>query len=90
MMLMSSCLRKLIGFLLCDVAIGEAIGLHTTLEWVSNLKFDNVNFALDSHKVVDSFQTSVDDNSDFGSIINACRQLFQDSFQNFDVEFNRR
>jgi ribonuclease HI len=75
---------------LCDVAIGEAVSLHTTLEWVSDLQFDNVDFALDSKKVVDSFHTCVVDNSEFGCIINACRQLFYDRFQNSHVEFNRR
>jgi len=57
---------------LCDVAIGEAVGWHEAMEWVSNLQFDNVDFALDSHKDVDSFHTCVDDNynNEFSCIIN--------------------
>ncbi|AES99011.1 hypothetical protein MTR_5g075610 [Medicago truncatula] len=73
---------------LCEVTIGEAVELHTALQWVSNLRFDNVDFVLDS--VVDSFHTKVVDDSGLGCIITACRQLFQDSFQNSHIEFNRR
>jgi hypothetical protein len=39
---------------------------------------------------VDSFHTRVDDDSELGCIITACRQIFQDGFQNSHVEFNRR
>lgn len=56
---------------LCDVVIGETIGLHTTLQWVYDLQFDIVDFVLDSQQVVDSFHTGVDDHSEFGCIINA-------------------
>ncbi|RHN69303.1 hypothetical protein MtrunA17_Chr3g0123221 [Medicago truncatula] len=73
-----------------SVTIGEAVGLHTALQWISDLQFDNVDFALDSKQDVDSFHTGVDDDNELGCIITACRQLFQDSFQNSHVEFNRR
>jgi hypothetical protein len=33
---------------LCDVTIGEAVRLHTALQWVSDLQFDKVDFVLDS------------------------------------------
>jgi hypothetical protein len=33
----------------CDV---DATSLFTTLDWVANLQFDNVDFVLDSKKVV--------------------------------------
>jgi hypothetical protein len=72
---------------LCDVAIGETVVLHTTLQWVSDLQFDNVDFVLDSQQVVDSFHTGVDDNSKFDCIINAT--LFQDSFHNSKRQANR-
>jgi len=75
---------------LCDVTLGEAVGLHTTLQWVSDLQFDNVDFVLDSQQAVDSFHTEVDDDSELGCIINVCRQLFLDRFQNSHFEFNRR
>jgi len=49
---------------LCDTDVGEAVKLHTTLEWVSDLQFDNVDFALDSKKVVDFVNSHVDDDSE--------------------------
>jgi len=75
---------------LYDVDVREAIGLHTTLQLVSDLQFDNMNFALDSKRVVDCVNSNVYDISEFGCIISACRRLLENSFQNFHVEFNRR
>jgi hypothetical protein len=75
---------------LCDVAVGEAIGFHTALKWMSDLHYDNVDFALNSKIVVDHFRSYVEDDSEFGCIMHACRQLFENSFQNSHVEFNRR
>jgi hypothetical protein len=40
---------------LCDIDLGETVGLHTTLE-----------FALDAKKIVDAVRTSVEDSSEFG------------------------
>jgi len=64
--------------------------LHTALEWLSNQQFDNVDFALDCKKVVDCVHSNLDDSSEFGCIITACKQLLVDKFQNSHVEFNRR
>jgi len=75
---------------LCDVEVGEAAGLHTTLDWISNQQFDNVDFVLDCKKVVDCNHSSLDDSSEFGCIINACKHLLENRFQNSHVEFNRR
>ena len=58
---------------LCDVAVGEAIGFHTALKWMADLHYDNVNFALDSKIVVDHFRSSLDDDSEFGCIMHACK-----------------
>jgi len=58
---------------LCDVVIGETVGLHTILQGISDLQFDNVDFVLDSQWVMDSFHTCVYDNSEFGCINNICR-----------------
>jgi len=76
-------LQKLIGFppLRCCNRRGSSVTYDTTI--------DNVDIVLDSHQVVDSFHTCVNDNSEFDCIINACRQLFQDSFHNSHVEFNK-
>jgi len=75
---------------LCDIDVGEAVGLHTVLDWVSNLQFDNVDFALDPKRVVDCVNSCIDDSSEFGCIISACKQLLVDRFQKSHVEFNRR
>jgi len=65
---------------LCDVDVGEAIGLHTILQWESDLQFNNVDFAHDCKRVVDHVNSDVDDNSEFGCIIAACRRLLYNSF----------
>jgi hypothetical protein len=66
---------------LCDVDIGEALGPHTELEWVVAIHFDNVDFPLDSKRVVDQFKSNIVDNSEFRCIISACRQLLDNSFR---------
>jgi len=48
---------------LCDVEVGEAVGLHTTLDWISNQQFDNVDFVLDYKKFVDCVNSSLDDSN---------------------------
>jgi len=75
---------------LCDIDVGEAVGLHTALDWLSNQQFDNVDFVLDCKRVVDCVNSSLDDSSEFGCIITACKQLLVDRFQNSHVEFSRR
>jgi hypothetical protein len=76
---------------LCDNVVGEVVGFHTTLKWMADLHYDNVDFALDSKVVVDHFKSSVEDDSEFGCTMYACKQLFENSFQNWShVEFNRR
>jgi len=75
---------------LSDIEVGEAVGLHTTLDWISNQQFDNVNFVLDCKRVVDCVNSSLDDSSEFKCIITACKQLLEYRFHNSHVEFNRR
>jgi len=53
--------------------VGEAGGLHRTLDWISNQQFDNVDFVLDCKKVVDCFNFSLDDSSEFECIITVCK-----------------
>jgi len=66
------------------------MGLYTTLEWVANLQFDNVDFVIDSKKVVDYFRTCIDDSIEFGCIMYACQHMFQNSLQNSFIEYSRR
>ncbi|KEH42726.1 hypothetical protein MTR_1g074240 [Medicago truncatula] len=40
---------------LCDVDVGEAVGLHTTLQWVVNLHYDDVDFVSDSKTLMSSY-----------------------------------
>jgi len=76
--------------LMSDVDVGEPVGLHTTLQWVSDLRFGNVDFTLDFKRVVDHVNSDVDDSSEVGCIISTCRRLLHNSFLNSHVEFNRR
>jgi len=66
------------------------VSLHMMLDWIIDLKIDNVNFALIQKNVVDQFKSGIEDNSEYGCIISACKHLFQNNFQNSYVEFNRR
>jgi len=75
---------------LCDIDVGEVVGLHTALDWISNQQLDNVDFALDCKRVVDCANCSIDGNIEFGCIINGSKQMLADRFQNSHVEFNRR
>jgi len=57
---------------------GEDVVLHTTLNWIAY--YDNVDFALDSKKVVDQFKSNIEDNNVFGCIIYVCKNLFHNMF----------
>ena len=75
---------------LCDVNVGEVVGIHTTLQSAADLHYDHVDFVLDSKSVVERFNSNLVDSSELGCIIQACRQLFGCNLQNSHVEFNRR
>jgi len=72
------------------VDVGEALGLHTALQWLSDMQIDNVDFKTDSKVTVGAFLSTRNDPSDFGCIISSCRSLFSSSFSNSKVEFVRR
>jgi len=72
------------------VRVGEALGLYHALEWLSDMKFDNVDFVTDSKITYDAFHSHKDDVSEFGNIISACQTLFFTHFTNSRVEFTRR
>jgi len=61
---------------LCDVDVGEVVGLHTALQWMADLHYDHVDFVLDSKYVVERFNPNLVDSSELGCIIQVCRQLF--------------
>ncbi|XP_058747206.1 uncharacterized protein LOC131620218 [Vicia villosa] len=72
------------------VAIGEAIGLLTTIKWVINLGFDNMDFELDAKQVVDDVNSVKPNDSDFGAIVDDCKRLITLFFRNSHVKFVRR
>jgi hypothetical protein len=75
---------------ICDVRIGEALGLLSTLKWVYDLNLGPVDFELDSKLVVDNFHSNKQDVTEFGEIIAHCRRLFSLFYNNSSVEFTRR
>jgi len=73
-----------------SVDVGEALGLHSAIQWLSDMQFDNVDFATDSKVTSDAFLSTRNDVSEFGCIISSCRLLFRNYFSNSRVEFVRR
>jgi len=42
----------------CEVHVGEALGLLSVLEWVHQLHLGPIDFELDAKKLVDSFSSA--------------------------------
>jgi ribonuclease HI len=76
----------------CNVAVdvGEALGLHSALQWFSDMQMNNVDFETDSKLTADAFCSTRNDLSEFGCIVSSCRSLFSTFFSNSRVEFVRR
>ena len=72
------------------VEVGESLGLFHALQWMNDMKFDNIDFVVDSETTTDAFHSRRTDISEFGNIIDTCRNLFATSFTNSRVEFSRR
>ena len=84
-------LAKVVSFpCIYSVDVGEALGLHSAMQWLSDMQFDNVDFETDSKITRDAFHSTRDDISEFGWIISSCRPLFNSSFTTSRVEFARR
>jgi len=84
-------LAKVVSYpCLYSVDVGEALGLHSALQWLSDMQFDNVDFETDFKLTCDAFHDNRDDTSEFGCIISSCRSLFSSFFTNSKVEFVRR
>jgi hypothetical protein len=75
---------------MCEVHVGEALGLLSALEWVHLLNLGHVDFELDAKRVVDSFKSQNSDATEFGNVINSCKTLFSNLYENSSVEFVRR
>jgi ribonuclease HI len=72
------------------VAVGEALGLFHAIQWMQDMQFNNIDFELDSKVTRDAFHSRHTDNTEFGSIMKACREMFSAHFTNSRVEFIRR
>lgn len=70
--------------------VGEALGLFHAIQWMQDMQFNNVEFELDSKVTKDAFHSHHSDNTEFGSIMKACMEMFYVHFTNSRVEFARR
>jgi len=75
---------------LVSVDVGEALGMHSVLQWLSDVQFDSVDFETDSKLTSDAFLSNRNDTFEFGCIISSCCSLFTSFFSNSGVEFVRR
>ena len=73
---------------MCSVPVGEALGLLYALEWLSDMGFDNVDFALNSMLTTNAFNQHCVDVTKFGQVLSACRCLFKTNFTDSKVEFH--
>ena len=75
---------------LCEVHVGEALGLLSAMDWVHLLQLGTVDFEMDAKRVVDSINYSHTDVTEYGNIISNCKTLFSQFYENSCVEFVRR
>jgi len=75
---------------LCEVHIGEALGLLSALDWVHNLNLGPVDFELDAKRVVDGFNSLNCDVTEFGNIIEHCKSFCSNFYVNSRVETSKR
>jgi hypothetical protein len=73
-----------------NVIVGKVVGLYHALGGLSDIRFDNVDFGLDSKSTMDAFNNPRPNIFEFGLIISACRSLFHLKFTNSKIRFNRR
>jgi ribonuclease HI len=74
----------------CEVHVGEAIGLLLALECVHQLHLGPIDFELDAKEVVDSLSSARQDVTKFGMIIHNYKTIIEQCYLNFSVEFVRR
>lgn len=71
--------------LVCPIPVGEALGLFYALEWLGEMGFDSVDFALDSKITTDAFNGRHVDITKFGQILSACHHHLNTKFTNSKV-----
>jgi hypothetical protein len=59
----------------CSVPLGEALGLLHALQWLRDLRKDNIDFVLDSKIVTEAFHRQRPDVTEFGQVMSAIRSL---------------
>lgn len=72
-----------------SVKEGEAMGLREALSWVQSLGLKKVCFEMDAKVVVDAIKSSGADVSEFGSIVQHCKDLIRYEHE-FSISFIRR
>jgi ribonuclease HI len=75
---------------ICEVHIGEALGLVSAMDWAHLLQLGTVDFEMDAKRVVDSFHSHHNEVTEFWNIIDNCKSLFRQFYENSHVEFVRR
>jgi len=53
---------------LCTTKVGKSLGSLQAIQWVHDLRFDNVDFTLDSKKMIDNFHKESIDVTEFGAV----------------------
>jgi len=69
---------------------GGSVRFVHALHWISDIKFDKVDFVLDSKTTIDAFHMNQIDVTEFAYVITSCRKFFVVQFTNSKVEFHRR
>lgn len=73
----------------CTVKEAEALGLLGALQWLQSLHFQAVPLKMDAKVVVDSFYATGADMTEYGSIISACKDIFNNN-DSFELCFDKR
>lgn len=69
--------------------VGEAMGLMYAIRWIIELGFNNVQFEVNSKKVVNELSSLKENFMEFGVIMGHCKRLISSS-TNYSAKFIRR
>jgi hypothetical protein len=75
---------------ICNVDVGEALGLLHDINWVHNLQLEGLDFVLDSKNVVGYFHKGQNDAIKFDDVLKECKRAFNLYFENSHVKFDKR
>jgi hypothetical protein len=68
------------------VDVGEALGFFNTLQWIADMQFDSVEFAIDLKVTDGAFNSNHREATKFGQVITTCQNPFSTSITNSRVE----